>query len=210
MSYQAIERKRCTKLFRLHIDELVLWDDHIQHITSKVSNGLRMLYKIRNLTNDINTLNSVYNSLVLPYFDYCGIVWGSCSKIRMDRMQKLQNRAARIITRADYSVRSYELLNELGWQNLNERHQLQLLTMMFKVFHKQAPNYLQSLFQSTSEVHSYDLRGSKFDFQLPKPKTNFMKRSFSYRGAIAWNELPNGVRELNTLESFKRALQQKR
>ena len=44
MSYQAIERKRCTKLLGLHIDELVLWDDHIQHITSKVSNGLRMQY----------------------------------------------------------------------------------------------------------------------------------------------------------------------
>ena len=55
-----------------------------------------------------------------PYFDYCDVVWGDYSKTRADKLQKLQNRAARIITRADYSIRSSDVLNALEWSNLEE------------------------------------------------------------------------------------------
>ena len=67
-----------------------------------------------------------------PYFDYCDIVWGDCSKTRADKLQKLQNRAARIITRADYSIRSSDVLNSLEWSNLEERRKRHLLVTMFK------------------------------------------------------------------------------
>ena len=123
---EAIKHKPSTKLIGVHIDETLTWDDHIKHVISKVSNGLRMLYKTRNLTNDQETLKSVYNSLVQPYFDYCNIVWGDCSKTRVDKLQRLQNRAARIITRADFSVRSRDLLINLEWPNLSERQKLHL------------------------------------------------------------------------------------
>ena len=81
------------------------WDDQIKHISSKVSNGLRMLYLARKLTDNQETLKTIYYSLVQAYFDYCDVVWGDCSKTRADKLQKLQNKAARIITRADYSIR---------------------------------------------------------------------------------------------------------
>ena len=61
-------------------------------------------------------------------------------------------------------------------------------------------------FHRTSEVHNYNLRGSNYDFQLPVPKTNFLKRSFSYRGANDWNQLSNQIREIRDLASFKRAI----
>ena len=58
------------------------------------------------------------------------------------------------------------------------------------------PEYLTELFCLTSEVDNYNLRGSRFDMQLPKPKTNSLKRSFAYRGVAAWNALPNHIRDL--------------
>ena len=75
--------------------------------------------------------------------------------------------------------------------------------MMYKVYHDYVPEYLTELFCLTSEGHNYNLGGSRFDMQLPKPKTNSLKRSFAYRGAAAWNALPNHVRDLKTLNSFK-------
>ena len=87
------------KLLGVHIDEMLTWDNKIiKHISSKVSNGLRMLYLARKLTDNQETLKTIYYSLVQPYFDYCDVVWGDCSKTRADKLQKLQNRAARIIT----------------------------------------------------------------------------------------------------------------
>jgi len=139
---------------------------------------------------------------VQPYFDYCD-VWGDCSKTRADKLHKLQNRAARIITRADYSIRSSDVLNSLEWSNLEERRKRHLLVTMFKIFNDDCPTYLPEQFHRTSEIHDYNLRGSNYDLRLPLPKTNFLKRSFSYRGAMARNQLSNETREMGDLTSFK-------
>ena len=88
-----------------------------------------MLYLARKLTDNQETLKTVCYSLVEPFF-----VRGDCSKVRADKLQKLQNRAARIITRADYSIRSSDVLSSLKWSILEERGKRHLLVMMFKVF----------------------------------------------------------------------------
>ena len=51
-----------------------------------------------------------------------------------------------------------------------------------------------------------NLTGSNYDLQLPLPKTNFLQRSFSYRGEIAWNQLSNQILEIKDLASFKGAI----
>ena len=100
-------------------------------------------------------------------------------------------------------MRSREILKELNWPTLHDRQTMQMNIMMYKVYHATVPDYLTEFFRLTSEVHNYNLRGSKFDMQLPKPKTNSLKRSFAYRGATVWNALPNHVRDLELLNSFK-------
>ena len=89
-----------------------------------------MLYLARKLTDNPETLRTIYYSLVQPYFDYSDAVWGDCSKTRADKLQKLQNRAARTITWADYSIRSSGVLNSLEWSSLEERRKRHLLIMM--------------------------------------------------------------------------------
>ena len=111
---RPIEHKPSTKLLGVHIDEMLTWDNQIKYISSKVSNGLRMLYLARKLTDNQEPLKAIDYSLVQPYFDYCDVVWGDCSKTRADKLQKLQNRAARI----NYSIRSSDVLNSLEWSNL--------------------------------------------------------------------------------------------
>ena len=139
---------------------MLTWDNQIKHISSKVSNGLRMLYFARKLTDNQETLKTIYYSLVQPYFDYCDVVWGDCSKTRADKLQKLQNRAARIITRVDYSTRSSDVLNSLEWSNLEERIKRHLFVAMFKIFNNNCPTYLREQFHRTSEILDYNLRGS--------------------------------------------------
>ena len=53
---RPIEHKPSTKLMGVHIDEMLTWDNQIKHISSKVSNGLRMLYLARKLTDNQETL----------------------------------------------------------------------------------------------------------------------------------------------------------
>ena len=97
-----------------------------------------------------------------------------------DKLQKSQNRAARIITRANYSSRSSDVLNSLEWSNLGERRKRHLLVTMFKVFNNNCSTYLRQRFHRTSEIHDYNLRGSNYDFKLPLPKTNFLFKAFIF------------------------------
>lgn len=90
-----------------------------------------MLYSLKKLTDNQETLKTIYYSLVQPYFDFCDeIKQSDCSKTHVDELQKLQIRAARIIARTDYSFRSSEVLTFLEWSNLEERKKRHLLTVI--------------------------------------------------------------------------------
>ena len=86
----------------------------------------------------------MYNALVMPYFNYCGAVWGNINKGLADKLQKLQNRAARILTFSNYDVGSSVLLD----------------VKMYKIHNNLSPSYLRRIFTNTSNVHSHNLRNS--------------------------------------------------
>ena len=49
----------------------------------------------------LTSLLNIYQSVVEPYFDYCGIVWNGIGDNQVAKLQELQNQAARVITGAD-------------------------------------------------------------------------------------------------------------
>ena len=61
---RPIEHKPSTKLLGVHINEMLTWDNQIKHISSKLSNDLRMLYLARKLTKNQETLKTSYYSFV--------------------------------------------------------------------------------------------------------------------------------------------------
>ena len=129
----------------------------------------------------------------------CGVV---LEKEKAAKVQKLQNRAFRIITRENYTTRSADTLKKLGIPNLEKRMQ-QLSIFMYKVKNRLVPDYLCDLFTNASDIHNYDTRQSGADLILPKPKTNSMKSEFSYRGAEAWNTLSPSQKSSKSLANFK-------
>ena len=52
------------------------------------------------------------------------------------------------------------------------------------------------------------LRDSENKLNIPLPRTNYYKNSFSYSGAILWNSLPCNLREAESLGQFKRLLKE--
>ena len=77
-----------------------------------------------------DTRVNMYNALVMPCCNYCGAVWGNINKRLAEKLQKLQNRAARILTFSNYDVRSSVLLDELGWERLEYVRLKQLAVTM--------------------------------------------------------------------------------
>ena len=79
-----------------------------------------MLRRIKEYVST-STLIKVYNAIILSHFDYCSLVWDECADYLLKKPQKLQNRAARVITGSSYEINSENILGELDWRPLKDR-----------------------------------------------------------------------------------------
>lgn len=184
---ESIKRVSTTKTLGVIIDECLTWKDHIEKVAKKASKGIGMLRRSKDLL-DKNTLKTIYSAFVLPHFDYCALVWDNCSKTLQNKLQKLQNKAGRIITGDCYGTPSDAVRIKLDWDTLQARREKQLDTLMIQIMKGNSINYLRELFTISSN-QIYHLRSNNHVLYLPKPNTNALKRSFSYKGAAAWNDI---------------------
>ena len=162
----------------------------LDYISSKVSSGIGALKRLREFV-DQSTLVKVYNALIQPYFDYCCEVWDCLNEGLSDRLQKLQNRAARLIMNLkNEHGQSVIARQSLGLITLKERRSQMKAKLMYKTVNGLAPQRLCEIFKNSNEIHNYNLRGSLTKLCIPKPKTEFLKKSFGYSGAKLWNEIP--------------------
>ena len=114
-------------------------------VAKKIASGIRAFKHCRPFVNQ-TTLESVFNALVQLYFNYCSQVWGHCDKSLSNKLQKLQNRAARILTFSSYDSNTDRLFEQLNWRRVDTQRQIRVATMVYKSIHGLAPNYLGSLF----------------------------------------------------------------
>ena len=85
------------KFLGVYLDENLSWSVHIDKISNKISKTSGVISRIR-YKFDSTTLLMLYNTMVLPYLNYCCIVWGANYFGRLECLLKLQKRMIRIIT----------------------------------------------------------------------------------------------------------------
>lgn len=78
-------------------------------ITKKIASGIGAIKRVRHLVPPV-TFNYVYQALVQPHFDYCNFIWGICGLMLQNKLQKLQNRAARVLTYTKLMLTSYLII----------------------------------------------------------------------------------------------------
>ena len=120
-----------------------------------------------------------------------------------DGLQKPQNHAARVLTFSRYDADANRLFRQLNWKDLSTQFQIQKALMVYKSLNDLVPGYLSSKFVKRYETR-YSLRDSFNKLVAPFPRTNFIKNSFSYSGAVLCNSLPCDMSEAKSLSQFKR------
>ena len=138
----------------IEVDKALGWQSHVDTTRKKVSAGIGALKRIRSLVPRL-TLLKMYDALVAPYFDYCSEVWGCMGKGLCDRLQRLQNRAGRIITFSDYNTRSADILQDLRWDTLEQKRSKQLAISVFKSLnnlYRESLNHPPGFIPTTCEV----------------------------------------------------------
>ena len=159
------------KLLGVYIDEHLSWSAHIDHLCSLISSKISLL---RQLATYVPThIQKVYyQGYILPYIDYGSVTWGSASVTNIERISKLQKRAARIILRANYDTPSVDMFSQLGWLSIPDRLKYNKAVLTYRAINNLSPEYITQLLKPVSEVHTLNLRSSENgSLYVPKART---------------------------------------
>ena len=104
---------------------------------------------------------------------------------------------------ASYDSNIDELFRALGWRKLKYQRLESAAVMMYKSLHGMTPEYLTSRFVFQNDITSYRLRNTENKLALPQPRTNYLKKSFSYSGTGLWNSVSGNLRAATSLNNFK-------
>ncbi|MCU7800562.1 MAG: reverse transcriptase family protein [gamma proteobacterium symbiont of Lucinoma myriamae] len=200
---QAVSKQ---KLLGIIIDKTLSWDNQIDAVCLNITRRITLLKLLSNYV-DKTSLNQYYKSYILPIFDFGCMIWGRCSFSNVNRLVKLQKRAARIILRADFMTPSQTMFDELQWLSFPKRVQYHTSVMIYKALNNQTPEYISELFIKTSDAHCRNLRSADNEMlRIPKSRTAYLENSFAISGAKLWNTIPLSIRSLCSLNTFKEAI----
>ena len=199
----VLESVPSAKYLGVTISEDLKWSEHINNITKKANQTLGFLKRnIRVHNKDLKS--TAYKTLVRPQLEYASTVWSPHTDLDINKLESVQRRAARWVTR-DYQYTSSvsSMLQDLNWRTLDQRRIDSRLVLLYKVTYDlvaiPASDYLIRNTRPSSRNHPIAYR------QITTLK-DFYKFTFFPRTIIHWNALPHHIPTLPTLAQFSTAV----
>ena len=160
-----------------------------------------MLGRVRNIL-PFDVLIMLYYTLIYPYLIYCIIVWGGACTTNLNRLQILQNRAVRLVTRSPFRSSSAPIFAHLNLLQVSDIRRLQIALFLFRCKHFLLPNIcLQHCLVNTRLAH--DTRHCS-TFVMQPFRTNIRGQYVSVIGPKTWETLPVNLRDIKSVFVFKR------
>ena len=158
MHNQELESVDAAKYLGVTIGKDLSWNTHINNITSTANKTLGFVKtNVVAKNKDIKTM--AYNSLVRPQVEYASVVWSPYTKDNINKIEKVQRRAARWVSNDYFSYSSVTgMLSNLGWRSLENRRTDMGLAMFYKIVYGLVAIPLLSYFEHpevyTRHMHS--------------------------------------------------------
>ncbi len=143
------------------------------------------------------------HSFVSSHIDYCNVLFSSLCMSALDRLQAIQDAAARLLTRSDRRSNIIPVLRSLHWLPVAYRIQFKILTLIYRTLHGQAPACVAELLYPYSSTRS--LRSNMLNL-LSVSRTRLKTRCDWAFEAVApklWNALPTPWQSADSIGSFK-------
>jgi len=186
-------------------------DKHTSAVSAKCFYQLRQLRRVRR-SLDTESTKILVHAFVTSRIDYCNGLLANAPSVWTDKLQRVLNAAARVITNTQKFDRGLTtiLRDDLHWLDLPRRVSYKLCLTVYKCLHGMAPQYLAELCRPVSDIQGRrHLRSATLGL-LDKPRyelETYGRRAFSYAGPSAWNSLPAHLRSQNvTMNNFRHSL----
>ena len=187
------------------VDENLSLKSHVNSICKTAYIALRNIGMIRKYL-DQSTAERLVHAFVTTRLDHCNSLLYGLPQREIEKLQHVQNTAARIVTRSNKRKHITPILKELHWLPIQSRIKFKLGLITFKAVNNLAPSYIRDLLK----IHkpSRCLRSASKNL-LEEPRTitkTYGDRTFRKAGSVVWNSLPDELRLETSINIFKNKL----
>jgi len=199
------------RLLRVTLSSELSLEKHVSTVSATCFSHLRQIRLIWKLL-DAGSTATLVHAFVTSRVDYCNVVLAESLRSTTDKLQRVMNAAAHVISNAQKYDSGLSLLRheELHWLDVVDRVRYKLAVLAYRSLHGTAPQYLTSLLTSASEVTGRQYLRSATQQKLIVPRCRrktFGCRAFSVASPSVWNALPDSLRDQElTLVIFRRHL----
>ena len=166
-------------------------------VNSIVSHSYKMLSdigKIRKLLSNKHT-EMLVHAVVSSRLDYCNSLLYGVNKKVINKLQKVQNAAARLVSMRRKHESVSDVIVSMHWLRIEERIIFKLLVLVFKCLHEMAPECIVNLINVKDNARCL--------LVLTNYRSSLARKSFSYIAPKLWNNLPDYIRFSPSLNNFK-------
>ena len=203
-----VKRVTSVKYLGIFLDEKLSGLVHAADVIKKCAGRISFLYRYASLLN-FNCRKMLCSALVSPYLDYCSSSWYSgLTKKMQNRFNVLQRRMVRFMFNMD--ARDHvgtEKFRELSWLLISDRVKYFKLCHVFKIRSGLAPSNLGNRFQTLTDTHPYNTRGSVSDYRVSR-EIAACGTSFYFTAIREWNNLPLHLKRCQSYLTFRSRLKQ--
>jgi len=187
------------------LDQNLSFDQHISNIVKSSNYNIRALRHIRPML-DKAVANTVACSIVSTRLDYCNSLLYGTSVHNVQRLQRVQNSLARVVSGTKKRDHIRPVLKELHWLPVAQRIEYKVALITHKVLSTDQPVYLRNLINEYKPSRPLRSEGQRL---LARPcglQSAMAGRSFTRASEGVWNTLPENIRKMENIVSFKKNL----
>ena len=199
---KKIWENNTVKLLGVTIDSQLKFDSHVLNICTKAGRKLSVLTRMTKYLS-FDKKKILIKTLFESQFKYCPLTWMFHSRKLNNKINRLQERALRLVYN-DFNSSFQQLLDKDNSFTIHHQNIQYLIIEMYKVVNDLSTDTFSELF--TKKQSSSQLR-SQTDFKIPRVRTElFGKNTLRYLGPVIWNTVPLEIKQVNYLNNFKKSI----
>ena len=184
------------------LDQHMTLDAHISAVCHSTHYHLRNIGSVRSSLLQ-SAVAQLIHALITSRLDYCNAMLYVLPDSKINRLQRIQNIAARIVTRTRRDAHITPILKQLHWLPVKGRILFKILLLTYSCVNGLAPKYLCeliSLYKPSRTLRSPSLHL----LHVPKYRlSTYGQRAFQVSAPTEWNKLPLEIRLSTSIEIFK-------
>jgi len=199
---KKIVRSEVTKYLGMILDEKLQWSAHVDGICHKLTKLLHAFRTVSKFT-DYEMACQLYYAYVYPYITYGIEIYGTSGNCNTNRIQILQNRILKTLTRKECRFSTMMLHDELGLLTVKNIYLLYLNSFVFKQRNGLLPTVFEDYFHMNIQARSRTTRQDS-NLYVSRRKTTFGSKALKVTGAKLWNSTPKEFTTITSLKAFKK------